>query len=323
MKYVYVLTSSENDLYYEQFFISVTSLRFHNPEAFIVTLVDSKTKEGLTGKRCGYESVVSQTVVITAPQEMSQKEVSRWIKTSMKKYVTGDFLYIDCDTVITGNLHHDFPPDINVGAILDIHVPLNEHHLKEYFKGQDKKIGFSSFETGKRFNGGVIFCRDTPVGDEFFSKWHSLWLYSSKKGVHQDMPPLNQANYEMGEVITELNGTWNCQVTHNGLPFLADAKIIHCFASSIWLFNCPFLPSSVPVLTSVKETGLISSYLMELLKNPKAAFEPHSRIISGEIELDTINSKLFSILLYIRKKRPGLFKAVNSFLLKLRAKTQK
>jgi lipopolysaccharide biosynthesis glycosyltransferase len=207
MKFLYVLTSSPNDLYYEQFFLSVTSLRLHNPNACIVALIDSKTKENLTGKRKKYKKIISETVIIHAPEEMSQREVSRWIKTSMKKYITGDFLYIDCDTVITENLDCNFPSEIKIGAVLDTHVPLARHHLSVRFEDEDKELGFtSSFETGKRYNGGVIFCRDTHEGDEFFSKWHSLWLYSNKKGNHHDMPSLNQANYEMGGVITDVDG---------------------------------------------------------------------------------------------------------------------
>ena len=324
MKYVYVLTSCENDFYYEQFYISVTSLRLHNPQAFIIALIDSKTKKGLTEKRSGYERVVSQTIIVPAPETLSQKEVSRWIKTSILNYTSGDFLYIDCDTVITADISCDFPRNVHVGAVLDTHIPLSKHHLAPYFEGQDKKLGFvSSFETRKRFNGGVIFCRDSSVGHDFFQKWHTLWLYSSKKGSHHDMPPLNQANYEMGEIITELDGTWNCQITHNGLSFLAEAKIIHCYATSLKLYNCPFLPASIPALASVKETGIISEELLQRLKQPKAAFEPESIIISGQIELDTINSKIFSLLLFFRKKTPRFFKAINSLLLKTRAMTQK
>jgi lipopolysaccharide biosynthesis glycosyltransferase len=324
MKYVYVLTSSPNDFYYEQFLISVVSLRYHNPNVNIVALIDSKTKQGLTGKRSGYEQYVSDIVTIKTPETLSQKEVSRWIKTSMKNYVTGDFLYIDCDTVITENLEYDFPPEINIGAILDTHVVLSKHHLAPFFKTKDKRLGFSStYKLDNYYNGGIIFCRDTPESIEFFSKWHSLWLYCNKKGVHQDMPALNQANYELNGIIKELQGIWNCQVTHNGLSLLHNAKIIHCFASSIWLFNCPFLPASVPVMTSVKETGRISLQLMEYLKNPKTAFTQEVRIISGEMELDVINSKLFSLLLFIRKKMPKFFRVINSFLLKTRASTQK
>ena len=320
MKYVYVLTSSETDLYYEQFFLSVVSLRLHNQNACIVALIDSKTKEKLTGKRSGYEQFVSETVIITAPQELSQKEVSRWIKTSAKKYVSGDFLYIDCDTVIAGTLDFDFPPEIKIGAILDTHVPLVKHHLAVHFENEDRKLKFSSFETGKRYNGGVIFCRDTPAGDDFFSRWHSLWLYSNEKGNHHDMPSLNQANHDMGGIITELGGEWNCQITHNGLPFLYSSRIIHYYATAFNFVNCPYLPGSRAVLTSVKDTGGISDEIMEMLKNPKAAFEPDSRIISGKAELDAVNSKLFSLVLRIRKKKPKLFKFLNSAIIRFLAR---
>jgi len=319
MKYVYVLTSSETDLYYEQFFLSVTSLRLYNPNAFIVALIDSKTKKGLIGKRSGYEQVVSETVTITAPLELSQKEVSRWIKTSMRKYVTGDFLYIDCDTIIAENLDSNFPTELKIGAVLDTHVPLSRHHLAPHFRQEDLKLKFtSSLEMGLRYNGGVIFCRDALEVDEFFSRWHSLWLFSNKNGNSQDMPALNQANLEMGGIITELDGNWNCHITYNGLPFLFGAKIIHYIATAFDFIDCPFLLASKDVLLSIKKTDRILPYAMELLKNPKAAFERNLRIISDEAELDVVNSKLFLLLLILRKKKPGLFGSINSFMIRLR-----
>ena len=312
MKCVYVLTSSKNDLYYEQFLLSIASLRLHNHNAHITVLIDSKTKEGLVKERSGYEQYISETVTIVAPQELSQKEVSRWIKTSIKKYVSGNFIYIDCDTIISGTLEQNFPSHMKVGAILDTHAPLSRHHLVAHFESEDRKLKFvSSFETKRRYNGGVIFCRDIPESDDFFSRWHSLWLYSNKEGNSQDMPALNQANYEMDGIITELPGEWNCQITHNGLPFLSEAKIIHYYATALNFIDCPYLLGTKAVLYSVKETGYISLEIMELLKKPKAAFEHNSRIISGEAELDAVNSKLFSLLLRVRKKKPKMFKSIN------------
>jgi len=318
MKYVYVLTSSEDDFYYEQFFLSITSLRIHNPQAFIVALIDSKTKEGLTGKRSGYNKIVSETVTITAPSELSQKEVSRWIKTFMKKHVAGDFLYIDCDTIIAGNLDIDFPEETKIGAILDTHVPLSKHHKAQHFEMEDLALKFNSFETGLRYNGGVIFCRDIPEANEFFLRWHSLWLFSNKEGISQDMPSLNQANHELDGIITELDGKWNCHITYNGLPFLFDAKIIHYIATSFDFIDCPFLPASREVLLSVKETGVILPETLELLKNPRAAFEYRSRIVADKAELDVVNSKIFLLLLILRKKKPKLFHSIDSFLIRLR-----
>ena len=45
MKYVYVLTSTPSDLYYEQCLMSIYSLRLYMPKAQVVVLVDNKTQE--------------------------------------------------------------------------------------------------------------------------------------------------------------------------------------------------------------------------------------------------------------------------------------
>ncbi|GHV75439.1 hypothetical protein AGMMS49942_02600 [Spirochaetia bacterium] len=308
MKYVYVLTSSEKDLYYEQFFLSVTSLRLYNPEADIIVLLDEKTKAGLTGKRAGYEQIVSEIKIIPAPEEYSQKEASRWIKTSIRKHITGDFLFIDCDTIITSKLEPNFPPELKVGAVLDSHVGLSEHHLRYYFQQSDRQVGFvSSFNHENHFNGGLLFCRDAPEGEQFFDKWHSLWLVGRRKGNVMDMPSMNQANYELNDIIIELGGAWNCQISHNGLPYLYDAKIIHYYATSLDFITSSFLPGSNSTLSSIKETGVISAEILLLLEHPKAAFEKHLRIIADKEVIDAFDSSLFAILRWLRKKNPSLF----------------
>jgi lipopolysaccharide biosynthesis glycosyltransferase len=316
MKYIYVLTSSNDDYYYEQFLLSIVSLRFYNPHAHISVLIDSMTKENLINVRTEYEKIVSNIIIVNAPSKLSQKGISRWIKTSVKNYIDGDFLYIDCDTIITSNLNNNFPQEIKIGAILDTHVELSKHHLKHHFEHEDLKLNFnSSFELGMRYNGGVIFCRDSPETTEFYSNWHSLWEYSYNHGNHHDMPSLNQVNYKMNKIITELDGIWNCQITHNGLPFLYNAKIIHYYATAFNFINSPFLLASNDILSQIKQTGTIPGKASSLIENPKTAFEPDSRIVSGEAELDVINSKFFSVLLRLRKKKPDFFKAFNNFII--------
>ena len=85
MQYLYVLVSNEKDFYYEQFLLSVTSLKLFTPHAYIVLLCDSKTKETLTWKRSEYEKLVSKTITVNAPVDMLQIEVSRWLKTSLRR----------------------------------------------------------------------------------------------------------------------------------------------------------------------------------------------------------------------------------------------
>ena len=314
MKFVYVLTSSERDLYYEEFLLSIASFRYSNPDAEAILLVDEKTKKGLINKRSEYEKYVSDTKVLTVPDEYSQKEASRWIKTSIHHYVPEEFLFLDCDTIISDNLVETFPQNIHIGAILDTHVNLDKHHIKSNFQLEDEKVGFvSSFKTNTRFNGGTIYYSNSHEAENFYEKWHSLWIESRNKGCSQDMPALNQANYLEGNIITELNGIWNCQICHNGLPFLHKAKIIHYFATSLITQTSPYILSSGKILEAIKSTGLISEDIQKMLIEPKSAFDVQSRIITGIETLDVVNSNIFSKLLWIRKNKPSLFNFLNKF----------
>jgi hypothetical protein len=313
MNYVYVLTSSKADTYYEQFFLSIVSLRLYNPNASVIVLIDKNTKSNLSGNRGGYEKYASEIKIIDVPREFSQKDSSRWIKTSICDYVPDDFLFLDCDTIITGKLEPDFSPEIRIGAVLDTHITLENHHLKKYFEDSDKKIGFSaSFKEKRHYNGGLIYYRDDPAGRRFFDKWHELWLYSRSKGNSQDMPSLNQANYELNNVITELPGEWNCQISHNGLPYLHDAKIIHYYATSLVSFAPAYRLASGVVLASIKATGEISPEIMRMLENPKAAFEPHSRIFADPSVISAFDGSLFSKLVWLNRRHPGFFKRCDS-----------
>lgn len=315
MKYIYVLTSSVNDTYYEQFFLSAASLRLYNPDSVIIVLVDARTNSTLTDRRSGFKKYVSETIIISVPPEFTQKEASRWIKTSIHHYVTGDFLFIDCDTIVAENLALDFSPAMQVGAVLDTHVTLEQHHLRDNFQEEDIKAGFSSsLKTNTRYNGGVIFCKDDLPARQFFEKWHSLWIEGAKKGCSQDMPSLNQANYEMGNLITELGGEWNCQISHNGLPYLSNAKIIHYYATSLASFEPAYIPASPEIFAAVKETGKLSPEILKLLESPKSAFLIKSRIMADDDSLDIIDSAYFSKLLWLRRNHKKLFFSLNNFI---------
>ena len=324
MKFVYVLTSSEKDSYYEEFLLSIASFRYSNPGAEAILLLDERTKKGLINKRAEYEKFITDIKVVPVPDEYTQKEASRWIKTSIHHYVSDKFLFIDCDTIISDKLLDVFSPAIHIGAVLDTHVTLDKHHIKSNFQLEDEKVGFvSSFKTNNRFNGGIIYYSKSTEAENFYEKWHSLWIDSRNKGCSQDMPALNQANYEEGNIISELNGVWNCQICHNGLPFLHNAKIIHYFATSLLTQTSPYLLASGQILEEIKATGLINESVYKLLTEPKTAFDNQSRIITGNETLDVVNSNIFSKLLWIRKNKPSLFNNLNKFTTLIKNKSKK
>jgi hypothetical protein len=320
MKYIYVLASSENDLYYEQFFLSIVSLRLHNPGAEIVVLLDTFTKKGLTGNRAGYEKIASGVIVVEPPKGLSQKEISRCIKTSMRQYITGDFLYIDCDTIIADNLDYTFSDAVKIGAVLDSHISLDDHHYYRQFRDENLKLGFSSIlKTDAYYNGGIIFCKNSPESYAFFERWHSLWEGTLRKGNSQDMPSFNRANYELNNIITKIDDEWNCQLSNNGLPFLYRAKILHYFATSLDYLTSPFMFASKSVLSSIKETGTISTEILEKLQNPKSAFELNSKIVSDRDALKILDSSIFSVLRRLRKRNKKIFEIFDTFVYRLTA----
>jgi hypothetical protein len=205
-----------------------------------------------------------------------------------------------------------------IGAVPDCHVPLLKHHSYRKFRDENLSLGFTSIlSCVTYFNGGIIFCRDTPQVHAFFEKWHSLWKESRDKGNSQDMPSFNRANTELSEIITEMSGELNCQISSNGLPFLYQAKILHYFATSLDFLSSPFLLASTNILYSIKKTGTLSNEVLAMIGNPKSAFEPYSRIIADSDALDVLDSSVFSVLRRLSKGHKNLFKSLNAVVYRL------
>jgi lipopolysaccharide biosynthesis glycosyltransferase len=307
MQYLYTLTSSPDDIYYEQFLLSAASLKLVTPDASVILLCDSKTKETLTGNRREYEKFVSQTITADAPGDMNQIEVSRWVRTSMRRLVSGDFLFLDGDTIVTDDLSPIAAMDIKFGSCLDKHLLIDNHPKKKNIIGMDNKLGFNSHVSNRHYNGGVLFCADTPEVRKLFDRWHELWYFSRSKKIQRDQPALNMAIHENQSLFTELDGTWNCQISHNGLRYLSNSKIIHYFATDLIFNTSPFLLASDKIFKQIKQTGVIPDETQELLKNPRVAFESEARIIAGDDILSVINSNFFQFVFLMKIKIPFLF----------------
>jgi lipopolysaccharide biosynthesis glycosyltransferase len=306
MKYLYVLTSDNSDYYLEQALLSITSLRLQMPKAFISLLVDDTTESGLTGKRSGICGMVNEFISVKIDEQFNKKARSRWLKTSMRQHITGDFLYIDCDTVIADDLSSLDSVDASLGAILDDHYCLADwkKYKPAYLDGMqliDIKLGFAStIKLNTYFNGGIFLCNDCITGHDFFREWHRLWLYCFEKGTLTDQQSLNQTNYTMGEVITELDGKWNCQILADGaIKYLHDAKIIHCYTTQPG--EKPYLPASQSVLEKIKETGNVNQELKDMLKNPRSLFTPDARLILTSNVFHSSAIYAFSKRIYLSK----------------------
>lgn len=273
MKFLYVLCSDSNDLYFEQALLSITSLRNKMPESHISLLTDNQSANELrnNGKRKIIFDLINEFKEFPFTEDKNKKYRSRWIKTSMRKHIDGDFLYLDCDTVIADYIKLNTAADLL--SVLDIHLPLKKRlkneHYREIHINRDESLGFIT-SPKNYYNGGIMFCRDVPVSHTFFDLWHKYWLSCVEKGISDDQPSLNMANTQLGNIITELDGTWNCQLVRSGIPYLGNAKIIHYFNASD--NSKKYILAKANTYESIKKLGYIPNDIKKLLKHPRAAF---------------------------------------------------
>ena len=135
-KLVYVLASTENDLFYEQCLISVYSAQLYNPNIKIVLVVDNKTHSTLKGNRKEITDYVDDIIVKDFPEETSMFMRSRLLKVELRSLVKGDYLYVDCDTLIVDSLESIDWVSESIAAVLDGHVKLKNHPTYALFKKQ-------------------------------------------------------------------------------------------------------------------------------------------------------------------------------------------
>jgi len=310
LKYVYVLTSTEKDLYYEQCLMSAFSLRHYMPNAEIVILTDNKTAATFTGKRGEIKKYVSNIVSVDFPETAGNVERSRVLKTTIPEHIKGDFLFIDCDTIICESLSDIEQLNYPIASVLDGHVPLAEHKHKDYFLKREKKMHYTgTAKQGFHINSGVILYRDCEKSREFFKKWHELWEYSFRvKHDHHDQGAFNEAFYNCGFGDTQLSGIWNCQISQGGLEFLENAKIIHYFSSEAAGKNyiSYYKLADRSIQQRIKEAGVIPEDIQKMILNPKFQFTK-VHLLNDKRIIPILQSPLIFTLAEMKIKMPLVF----------------
>lgn len=320
MTYVYVLTSTPKDFYYEQCLMSLYSLRLYMSNADAVVLCDNRTFESFsespaeTNKRAELAKLASKIIKIDFADSVTNIARSRMLKTSIPDYIDDDFLFIDCDTIICGELTFDEKTfaDISkakIAAVLDGHVELSEHKHKKYFLEREKKLGFSATKTlGRHFNSGVIFFKKCEESRNFFKEWNKLWTFCyTEKHDHHDQSAFNEANLRCGKIISELPGEWNCQISQGGLYYLKSAKIIHYFSSEGGKNYIPYYKLADKKLqVRIKENGTIPDDVKEMIADPKFQFNK-VHLINDQRIVNIMQSPLTFTLADINEKMPHFF----------------
>lgn len=264
-KIAYVLISGDQDFYFEQCWLSATSLKLQSPHCQIILLTDDETNESKIKKNIDFCSLFQEIKCIPFEESLPQKERSRYLKTTLRQHISGDFLFIDTDTYVLSPIDDidDVPYDF--AAVLETHSPIDEKsHLWNYIS---KRI-VTAFNLSLKgeinyFNSGIILCKDTPANHTFFNEWHKNYKISQSKGVNSDQPSFYYTITKRLTEVNELNGIWNCQVIMGGIRYLRSCKILHYQHTSGFSSISPFF--SGEIFLKIKGTKKISEDILKQL----------------------------------------------------------
>ncbi len=314
-KIVYTLVSSEKDIYLEQLWVSIYSLRLYNSEAHVIVLVDDKTNETLTGYRAVIKELANEIIVVETPQSYTPKERSREIKTSIRKHVKGDFLFLDTDTVICDQLDEiDNLIDMDIAIVSDFHVPFSAYPFKRYIVEIMREIFDTDVsEVKEYFNSGAMYVRDTERSHLFFDAWNKNWTHSAfKKGNSQDQPALMKTNYDFNSLIKELDGSYNCQIAAS-IKYLHEAKVIHFFNARFFgdTNYSPFFRTDFYL--DIRKNAALTACHIECIANCKNSFEAFTTPI-GRKEFEFLTSPFGNRLNKIYQEQGLCFKCLDFFL---------
>ena len=277
MKILYVLVSSASDYYYEQALISMISAKHHMPGCVISLLTDSETY-GYLKESCNLiNEYVSETNVIDLDNSLTPLQKSRWLKTSMRSLVNGDFLYVDVDTVFAAPINELLFTN-DVMGVPDGNMPMNDHPMKDFIIKNLKKIQFEN-SLDYHINSGVLYFKDTSAAHAFAENWHKRWQESRKKGVFIDQPALHQAIIDSGKILKLLPDYMNAQFGRN-INTLANAVILHYYQS--WTNDSVYIPAykflQEDWLKKFRDNPK-SKIFQKYIYNPKEAFDSNTFIL--------------------------------------------
>lgn len=314
-KIVYVLVSGEEDFYTEQMVLSIISLRRFHPDAHVVVITDKKTSNYLRDKWSGYQNLITEIKTVDLPAEIQKMPSSRYLKIKSRELIKGNYIYLDNDTLITGDLSTLDTIESDVAGVLNGHqIKKVNSDLLKFLKTTHLKLDTPNLPY---YNGGVWFTKDTEKSRLFFKRWFDIWNYNFEKwGIKYDQPSLALANKESGELIKPLPDIYDCQILMSqAKKYLFQAKIYHYYNN---LRRSEIFPlNRKEILEEFRKKGL-TLRLNQIIENPLDAYLSKCKIFNSQ-EIIEMNSTLCRIARKISKKYKFPDRIL-SFLLRLRKK---
>lgn len=320
-KAVYVIIGNSSNIYCEQLFVSLWSLKYYNPSIKTAVIMDRETQDFMRKSLNGIFTLIDESVVVDFKHSYNPKYRSRYLKTNLSQYIDSDFIFFDTDTLVLGDLSEIDEINVNIGAVTDLHQnKLSDCRYISFIKNRMKLIGWPMFDLNSSYyNSGILLVKNNLETQSFFSEWHKNWLYGQSKGVYQDQLSLNYTN-SIIPAITKLSPYLHCQLLGNGLNYFCKAKIVHYYNSSEGdnVKMKPFFLMEKDTLLKIREKGMVYSELAFQIINLENFFPTKIDLITGE-NIPIFYSTTYKLLSVYYQKYPFLFNLSEKFLFVIRS----
>lgn len=282
-KIVYVIVSSEKDIYLEQAYVSMYSLKFYMPDSTVVVLTDRLTSDTFKGTRKKEISLADEVVVVDLPSTLNAQQRSRQLKTSVRNRIEGDFLFVDCDTIITHRLDEIDNLKYSIAACRDTHSSFASNPYRDTCLIQGHRLEWPIDDEHDYFNTGVLYVKDTPEMHDFYHRWNDNLNNGYSKKVWMDQPAFAKTNYEMGHIVQHLDDIWNCELKH-GIRYLKDAYIVHylCTNPSQHQNRQLFILNEKSELLKIKENAVINEDIKKTIIDPFTGLAEVTHCFAGD-----------------------------------------
>lgn len=306
-KLLYVLVSTDSDIYLEQAYISMYSAKYYMPQCHIVLLTDKSTNDSLTGIRSKEISLADEVIVVDIDPSFTPQKRSRLLKTGAREYVKGDYLFIDCDTIIVRDLSSVDAFDFAIGACRDTHSSFLDNPYREMCIRDVRKLGKDISSEKVYFNSGVMYVKDIAQTHRFYAEWKHNYEMGYENGVSMDQPSLALTNICSNYIIKEMPDIWNCELKH-GIRYLKDAFIVHylCTNASVNNDKQLFVLNDKDVLLEVKHTGQITDAIQSAICDPFCGIAEITHCFAGN-DIAFFQTRLYAYFSKKYKKGSNLF----------------
>lgn len=307
-KAVYVVVSDNNDVYFEQAWVSAWSLKHYNPDMDVYCIVDQDTYDNIFScYRQNASEVIDKFVKVDVPAKYSKIERSRYLKTSVRRYIDGDFLFIDADTIICDTLGEIDSFQYPMMMVLDCHCSFLEIPSYNTIQKKVRKIISKDLTCDKYYNSGVIYCKDITSVHQLFTLWHETWKKGLIKGVLTDQQSLAIAIQHFQNTVEELDGIYNSQLRFS-IKYMHRAKIMH-FYSPAWYPSNTHYFFNKNVYLDISINGCITESFKEKVIDCKSLFFTPSFLIPC-LESQFYNDGAHSFLRVIYDEYPSYYRCI-------------